>query len=516
MYPALPEPPPFDDTALRRWLGQQAISVSRLTAGSIRVGEYIQSDDYSSGSSGWYIGGDGSAEFNNVTIRGDLVSSNWDGGSDLSGGPDGTATQGFFLDSSVGSGQLEGSLYVGGKVEVTDTLGNATRLAGGGFIEVEPYSSSQWSGVGRFLFGEEPNGNAQENSIAYGFDMAGGLPVGSVWQAAGWKCLGGGVGDASRLGAPASILLGGRTYLEMAGGSPAYAWLSGSEYSSGWTITNTGWRIYGSSIETWVSNNRMIWYGPSQTRYYSGIWLVGPSSTIAGPRYMSWYLSDETTRAGWIGYGGSNEHFGIYNERPLGNVSIYANNGASQVPRFIVDADGATILYDEFGSEVARIDATWKLRVMREGRRTEALLPAGTLLPFAANSTTKIPTGYLEANGQAVSRTAYADLFAALSTLWGAGDGSTTFNLPDLRGRFVIGYGGASGLTAGAVGGSWNHTHSFSDTFTTGGPSNWRSDVQIGGSSTAANQSHTHSGSVSGTTGAANPPYAAVIWMIKV
>lgn len=52
------------------------------------------------------------------------------------------------------------------------------------------------------------------------------------------------------------------------------------------------------------------------------------------------------------------------------------------------------------------------------------------------------PDGTLVCNGGAVSRTAYAELFAVLGTKYGAGDGSTTFNLPDLRGRFVRGTGG--------------------------------------------------------------------------
>lgn len=50
---------------------------------------------------------------------------------------------------------------------------------------------------------------------------------------------------------------------------------------------------------------------------------------------------------------------------------------------------------------------------------------------------TTAPTGWLKCNGAAISRTTYADLFAALGTTFGAGNGSTTFNLPDLRGEFI-------------------------------------------------------------------------------
>lgn len=55
-------------------------------------------------------------------------------------------------------------------------------------------------------------------------------------------------------------------------------------------------------------------------------------------------------------------------------------------------------------------------------------------------ATASVPAGYLECNGAAVSRTTYADLFAALSTTYGVGDGSTTFNLPDYRGEFLRGW----------------------------------------------------------------------------
>ncbi|MBF0802892.1 tail fiber protein [Neisseria sp. 19428wB4_WF04] len=63
--------------------------------------------------------------------------------------------------------------------------------------------------------------------------------------------------------------------------------------------------------------------------------------------------------------------------------------------------------------------------------------PSGTVAYFAGAAA---PAGWLKANGAAVSRTVYAALFAAIGTIYGAGDGRTTFNLPDLRGEFVRGY----------------------------------------------------------------------------
>lgn len=78
-------------------------------------------------------------------------------------------------------------------------------------------------------------------------------------------------------------------------------------------------------------------------------------------------------------------------------------------------------------------------------------VPTGAVEYFAMATA---PTGWLAADGSAVSRTTYADLFAAIGTTFGAGDGSTTFNLPDLRGEFVRGYDNGRGVDSGRVFGS--------------------------------------------------------------
>lgn len=72
----------------------------------------------------------------------------------------------------------------------------------------------------------------------------------------------------------------------------------------------------------------------------------------------------------------------------------------------------------------------------------------GTVLPFAGSTA---PTGWLLCHGQAVSRTTYAALFAAIGTVYGVGDGTTTFNLPDLRGRVIAGLDNMGGSAAGRL-----------------------------------------------------------------
>jgi microcystin-dependent protein len=98
-----------------------------------------------------------------------------------------------------------------------------------------------------------------------------------------------------------------------------------------------------------------------------------------------------------------------------------------------------------------------------------AAIPAGAVMPFAMNSA---PSGWLAADGSAVSRTTYSALWTALGTTsspYGQGDGSTTFNLPDLRGYFVRGSGtNSDGTASGAFGAKQadalkSHTHPYSD-----------------------------------------------------
>ena len=88
--------------------------------------------------------------------------------------------------------------------------------------------------------------------------------------------------------------------------------------------------------------------------------------------------------------------------------------------------------------------------------------PPGKVAPFAQ---TTAPAGWLIADGAAVSRATYAALFAAIGTLYGVGDGATTFNLPDYRAEFLRGADQGRGIDAGRAVGSAQagqmpaHTH---------------------------------------------------------
>lgn len=146
-------------------------------------------------------------------------------------------------------------------------------------------------------------------------------------------------------------------------------------------------------------------------------------------------------------------------------------------------------------------------------------IAAGTIAPFGGGSA---PPGWLDCFGQAVSRTTYAALFNAIGATYGAGDGSTTFNVPDFRGRNVLGAGTGSGLTnrlRGSIGGSETHpltsaenaAHSHTESLST---DNTGLAGQIVGTSRGAAVLNTGS-SGSGTAHPNMPPWGCAAYIIK-
>ena len=84
-------------------------------------------------------------------------------------------------------------------------------------------------------------------------------------------------------------------------------------------------------------------------------------------------------------------------------------------------------------------------------------VPSGSVFCMAVAT---VPSGYLECNGNAVSRTTYAALFAVIGTAYGTGNGSSTFNLPDLRGEFVRGFDNGRGVDSGrSINDPQSHQH---------------------------------------------------------
>jgi microcystin-dependent protein len=210
----------------------------------------------------------------------------------------------------------------------------------------------------------------------------------------------------------------------------------------------------------------------------------------------------------------------------------------------VLDANGESTIYVEAGVAYKFVlkssaDVTqWTIDPYEIASPEAAVaadpVPTGAILPYGGSSA---PTGFLLCDGSAVSRTTYAALFTAISTAFGAGDGSTTFNLPDLRGRFPIGKAAAgTGSVLGGTGGTIDHVHT--------GPSHthgitvprdgWGNNnntpavsgrIRTGdaaGVGTEASAVQATSDRVvtsdaggSGNTGTANPPFQAVNYIVK-
>jgi microcystin-dependent protein len=158
---------------------------------------------------------------------------------------------------------------------------------------------------------------------------------------------------------------------------------------------------------------------------------------------------------------------------------------------------------EEFENIVAQIRAFWLVEHNEDGTHrtvdtTLTQVPVGGMME---RGTATAPTGWLLCDGTQVSRLDYKGLFDVIGTTFGAGDGSTTFTLPDFRGKFALGKAAAgTGSSLAATGGAIDHTHT-GPSHTHTGPSHTHA------AGTLAGPSHTHTGpshSHGGSTGSYN------------
>ncbi len=160
-------------------------------------------------------------------------------------------------------------------------------------------------------------------------------------------------------------------------------------------------------------------------------------------------------------------------------------------------------------------------------------VPIGMMMPFTG-AAADVPEGYSTADGTTLSRTTYTEYFALVGTTYGVGDGSTTFNKPDMRQKFPLGQAASgTGSTLGATGGAIDHVHDLStgvaeitmDVGTTDimisrvAATSWTENLSYSataGSSASTSSSNTTGADLQGDTVAENPPFLATPYMIKV
>jgi microcystin-dependent protein len=177
-----------------------------------------------------------------------------------------------------------------------------------------------------------------------------------------------------------------------------------------------------------------------------------------------------------------------------GVLAFSTRDGSTLLERMRIDETGKVGIGTTSPSASLHVNGTMKLTDGTQGInkvlvsdnagnaswQASSFVPPGMVIAYAGNAT---PAGWFICDGSAVSRTTYSVLFTALGTAWGVGDGSTTFNLPDMRGMFLRGVDAAAGndpdkatrVANGAGGNSGNnvgseqadqfkgHTHSLSN-----------------------------------------------------
>jgi microcystin-dependent protein len=183
----------------------------------------------------------------------------------------------------------------------------------------------------------------------------------------------------------------------------------------------------------------------------------------------------------------------------IATVTAIESTGSRRVK---LDITGSTAWVTRTAdAELSVGDRVWAVQqgplLIVVGRVTgvDTFTPIGALMPFAGSSAT-IPSGWLLCDGSAVSRTTFAGLFAVVGTTYGAGNGSTTFNLPSLTDRIPVGSGNtySRGTTGGAATVALSssqmpsHSHSFSGSADSGG-----SHSHSLSGSTDSSGSHSHS-----------------------
>ena len=129
------------------------------------------------------------------------------------------------------------------------------------------------------------------------------------------------------------------------------------------------------------------------------------------------------------------------------------------------------VVYASGSTTIAKLGIGSALQVLKTNAGATApewvtetdLCPVGSIVMYGAASA---PTNWLLCDGTAVSRTTYADLFTAIGTTYGAGNGSSTFEVPDMQSRFPVGYDGGSSYALAATGGATTDTPTLSGTNT--------------------------------------------------
>ncbi|WP_312903178.1 phage tail protein [Chryseobacterium taichungense] len=236
-----------------------------------------------------------------------------------------------------------------------------------------------------------------------------------------------------------------------------------------------------------VTNSQLATVSTGTGGIYKGSGSLAGNTIVAQDANTLAFTSTATTGTSHFTVDGSTfninalgNNVGIGTNTPNTNAAldISSTTKGVKLPSLALTATNSVVpgLYTNDGTQ-------WIL--LQTPQTVNVSAPAGTVSYTAAST---VPAGYLECNGTAVSRTTYATLFAAIGTTYGAGDGSTTFNLPDLRGEFVRGWDHGRGVDASrSLGSTQTNSTKLPNANFTGTTSSYTHNHSVGDGSNSAN-----------------------------
>lgn len=233
-------------------------------------------------------------------------------------------------------------------------------------------------------------------------------------------------------------------------------WKRGGGYHASQTATPNTIPVAGSDgklADGWINLPDRL--GATRT-----ITIGNTGKSFDGSADVSWSLAEiGAARFGYLADGtdlntvvnpGFYRLVGTHGNAPAGvswGQLIVARGGGDTILQIVTGFDNGEIYWRQGSPPDVGGGGSWSAwyKFLHSGNIGD-YAPPGMVAYFARNTA---PSGWLKANGAAVSRTTYAALFAAIGTTFGTGDGSTTFNLPDLRGEFLRGWDDGRGVDAG-------------------------------------------------------------------
>ena len=252
---------------------------------------------------------------------------------------------------------------------------------------------------------------------------------------------------------------------------------SGLDKWAPWNGYQSSWLYTGTTPTTTQSTE--LWIGAVSQAAYSSQNL--PSNGFARNLYVKvldpgWTIYNinagiTTSVASKISVNTGTASFSVYtpNYRYIDSVGLMATFKTADNPEQAPSPDSGSVRV--FAKSIPPSTETSLFAKTDRGNEFQVGAPTGSVISFAGLNA---PDGWLMCDGSSISRTDYEALFQAIGTSWGEGDGSTTFTIPDLRGRFIKGV--EEFYPVGELGGQSSHNHA----------------VQIFGS-TDAESSHVHS-----------------------